>query len=395
MFISPGCKPAEVSVDFAGFKTQLYLDSAYNGRAGSWCEGRRQPQSKLAKVYLEERDRVTGHKYGKSAGSRRHRRSVMAIILFDLDGTLIDVSGSYDFAVTQTVRLYCERVAGLNVEGELVTYNELAALRAAGGFNNDWDLAAGLTIWALDQSGDRGIGATIDGGVYKDLPSVIDRIRASGGGLVGMAECVEPASVRQVGHGGSTVDTSLIVRIFQGVYLGEQFRAVYGLPSEYWDGPAACRRERPLVSGEVLAELGRRGAQGVVTGRPKLEAKLAVSMLSEWLSPRVVVSDDDLVDSSGRHRPDWRKPAGEPLRMALEQIAGPDGEVAIYLGDLPDDVVAVQNASRLTGRRIYSIGCAYGAADPKARAELLRSVGADRVVLRPEELPAVVDDLPA
>ena len=76
----------------------------------------------------------------------------MPVMLFDLDGTLIDVSGSYDFAVTQTVRLYCEKVAGLSVEGELVTFDELAALRSAGGFNNDWDLAAGLTIWALDQS---------------------------------------------------------------------------------------------------------------------------------------------------------------------------------------------------------------------------------------------------
>ncbi len=37
---------------------------------------------------------------------------------------------------------------------------------------------------------------------------------------------------------------------------------------------------------------------------------------------------------------------------------GTDGEVAIYIGDLPDDVVAVQNARRLTGRRIHSICCA-------------------------------------
>ena len=65
----------------------------------------------------------------------------------------------------------------------------------------------------------------------------------------------------------------------------------------------------------------------------------------------------------------------------------------MYLGDLPDDVVAVRNARRLTGRPIYSIGCAYGAADPGARAELLRSVGADQVVLKSDELPAVVDKL--
>ena len=316
----------------------------------------------------------------------------MPVILFDLDGTLIDVSGSYDFAVARTVELYCKKVAGLSVEGELVTVDELAALRSAGGFNNDWDLAAGLTIWALDQCRGK-LKDALNNAVYKTLPSAIDRIRAGGGGLTGLGGCVEQSSLRLVRHSGSSIHTSSIVRIFQEVYLGEQFRPVYGLSNEYWDGPAACQQERPLLRGTVLEELAERGSPGIVTGRPKLEADLAVSMLSEWLSPRVVVSDDDLVDASGRHRPDWRKPAGEPLRMALEQIGGANSEVAMYLGDLPDDVVAVKNARRLTGRRIYSIGCAYGAADPGARAELLRSVGADQVVVNSDELPDVVDKL--
>lgn len=315
----------------------------------------------------------------------------MPVLLFDLDGTLIDVSGSYDFAVAQTVKLYCERVSGLRVEGDLVTIGELAALRSAGGFNNDWDLAAGLTIWAVDRH--KGRRSAITNAVYNSLPSAIEGIKEAGGGLSGLGDLVEQSSVGVVGHQGSTIDTSRIVRIFQEVYLGEQFRAIYGTPNEYWQGPAACRRERPLVSGEVLEDPARRGSVGIVTGRPRLEAELAVSMLGEWLSPEVVVSDDDLVDACGRHRPEWRKPAGEPLCMALEQIGAADGEPAIYLGDLPDDVVAVRNARGLTGRRIYSIGCAYGAADSRARAELLRSVGADRLVLEPDELPAVVDEL--
>ncbi len=317
----------------------------------------------------------------------------MPVILFDLDGTLIDVSGSYDFAVARTVELYCKKVAGLSVEGELVTFDELAALRSAGGFNNDWDLAAGLTIWALDQYRGSSSSATVSNAAYSTLPSVIDRIRAGGGGLTGLGGCVEQSSLRLVRHSGSSIHTSSIVRIFQEVYLGEQFRPVYGLSNEYWEGPAACRQERPLLRGTVLEELARQGLPGIVTGRPRLEAELAVSMLSEWLSPRVVVSDDDLVDAGGRHRADWRKPAGEPLRMALDQIGGDTTEVAMYLGDLPDDVVAVRNAGSLTGRLIYSIGCAYGAADPGARAELLRSVGADQVVLKSDELPAVVDKL--
>lgn len=50
-------------------------------------------------------------------------------IIFDLDGTLIDVSKSYDMTVTQLVERY---------SGSPLTMEQLQALRAEGGFNDDW-----------------------------------------------------------------------------------------------------------------------------------------------------------------------------------------------------------------------------------------------------------------
>ncbi len=317
----------------------------------------------------------------------------MAIILFDLDGTLIDVSGSYDFAVTQTVRLFLRNAPGLETTDDLVQPADLAALRSAGGFNNDWDLAAGLTIWALDQSRRAKTKGPLTNAVYARLAGAVERVREAGGGLAGLQAMVGADSFFQVGRPTLSVGDSLITRIFQEVYLGEQFVSVYGQTRQYWTGPAAYQRERLLVAGEILKDLASRGLTGIVTGRPRIEAEIAASMLAEWLHPEVIISDDDLIDAAGKHRPDWRKPAGYPIKLALAKLEADDLSPVIYLGDLPDDVAAVRNAGLMTGRPIYSLGCAYAADDPNARAKLLRAAGADLVAESADQLPGLLDNI--
>ncbi len=316
-----------------------------------------------------------------------------AIILFDLDGTLIDVSGSYDFAVTQTVGLFLHNVAGLQVADGLVQPSDLATLRSAGGFNNDWDLAAGLTIWALDQSRQSRTEGPLTNALYANLAGAVEQIRENGGGLAGLKQVVGAESFFEIGRPTSAVNDSLITRIFQEIYLGEQFASVYGLSRQYWNGPAAYKRERLLVTGEILRDLASHGLTGIVTGRPRVEAEIAASMLAEWLRPEVIVSDDDLVDADGKHRPDWRKPAGEPIRLALSKLKAASAGPVIYLGDLPDDVAAARNAGEMTGRPIYCLGCAYAADDPKARARILREAGAVLVAESADQLPGLLDKL--
>ncbi|WP_395374146.1 aminotransferase class I/II-fold pyridoxal phosphate-dependent enzyme [Marinicella sp. W31] len=53
------------------------------------------------------------------------------VLAFDMDGVLIDTSASYDQCISQTVEL---------LTGHNVSLQDITVLRAAGGFNNDWDL---------------------------------------------------------------------------------------------------------------------------------------------------------------------------------------------------------------------------------------------------------------
>jgi len=53
----------------------------------------------------------------------------MDILVFDMDGVLVDVTGSYRAAIVETIRFYT---------GRTITNNEIQDWKNNGGYNNDW-----------------------------------------------------------------------------------------------------------------------------------------------------------------------------------------------------------------------------------------------------------------
>src|SRR3989338_2424146 len=58
--------------------------------------------------------------------------SMKPLLIFDIDGVLVDVSKSYRAAIKQTVEHFT---------GKEITLEEIQALKNKGGYNNDWDAA--------------------------------------------------------------------------------------------------------------------------------------------------------------------------------------------------------------------------------------------------------------
>ena len=78
----------------------------------------------------------------------------MDILIFDMDGVLIDVSRSYRETIQRTVRIYLETCLGFG-KGEKgpVTKEDISLFKSAGGFNNYWDLTSALLLYLLSISG--------------------------------------------------------------------------------------------------------------------------------------------------------------------------------------------------------------------------------------------------
>jgi HAD superfamily hydrolase (TIGR01548 family) len=64
-------------------------------------------------------------------------KKVNEAVLFDMDGVLVDVSGSYRKAIQETVRLFTGKKAQLK---------EIQEFKEKGGYNNDWDLTEAILI---------------------------------------------------------------------------------------------------------------------------------------------------------------------------------------------------------------------------------------------------------
>ncbi len=78
-----------------------------------------------------------------------------AVIVFDMDGVLVEVSQSYREAIRETVRHFT---------GELVSHDEIQDFKNAGGWNNDWLLSQRMI-------GDRGKNVS-----YPDVVEYFNRV---------------------------------------------------------------------------------------------------------------------------------------------------------------------------------------------------------------------------
>ncbi|MCX7553275.1 aminotransferase class I/II-fold pyridoxal phosphate-dependent enzyme [Marinicella sp. S1101] len=143
------------------------------------------------------------------------------LIAFDMDGVLIDTSQSYDQCIIESVKLLTE---------QMVTIQDVAAVRAQGGFNNDWVLTAEL-----------------------------------------------------IKNQGAEVPYEQVVSTFQSLYLGSEGKP--GLVEQEQD-----LLQQPLKA--QLFGTHDDPKTAVVTGRPRQEALQGVKQLD--IEPAFIVSADDV-----------------------------------------------------------------------------------------------------
>src|SRR3972149_4411584 len=83
----------------------------------------------------------------------------MDVLIFDMDGVLIDVSRSYRRTIQRTIQIYLETCLGFpKNRRSWITNEEISLFKSVGGFNNDWDLTSGLLLYLLSISGISSLG---------------------------------------------------------------------------------------------------------------------------------------------------------------------------------------------------------------------------------------------
>jgi phosphoglycolate phosphatase-like HAD superfamily hydrolase len=314
------------------------------------------------------------------------------LIVFDMDGVLIDVSNSYRDTVRQTAGLFFSPAKQAELLPDpLFDLADLAEVKQSGGLNNDWDLSC-LVISLLFKILEAKAVST-SGDPWCDYRKTISRcnvrrladfIKSKDKPLLTLLERYgkinEPLVAQfYIGDVGSG---NIIKQIFQEIYLGEKlFISTYKGTPEMYSGDGYILKEKVLIDVSILEKLARKHVLAIATGRPRAEADYPLEHFNLKKYFRYVYSLDDCIREEKRilkesgQKVSLSKPDPYMLDAIAESVAD---EVAenYYVGDMPDDMLAARNSRA----GFKGIGMLLSAPEKDVLKKSLSQAGADHIV---------------
>jgi HAD superfamily hydrolase (TIGR01548 family) len=337
------------------------------------------------------------------------------LVIFDLDGTLVDVRDSYREAVRRTVQAYFGQVLGLRGNTALVSHRDIQAFKLAGGLNNDWDLSAALIRYLLSlldtvpqvshnvssiheaartlrRAGSQLTLTLAELDKRSDFEAMARELNQAGGGLAGLASLLGSLEHPLLFYSGDLTNHNVVQRLFQEFYLGRRyFSSLHRTPPYFYRGPGLIEQETLLVSRALLQALDQATDHklGVATGRPEAEARLALDIFQIGGYFRSVVAHEDVVAEESRmarlgEPTTLSKPHPYVVLEAAERLDPGGQRPAVYIGDTPDDMTAARLANRQ--RPFTGWGALWATSDPEVVRVALQEAGAERILDHPEEL---------
>ena len=287
--------------------------------------------------------------------ARTLSRVVPDAIVFDVDGVLIDVRGSFLEAVKRTVQHVVIRETGIRDRGPLVDDALIATFKRAGGFNNDWDLAHALALW------------------YVEATPAADTVelRQRAGDPLAAARVALRARASRVPHPSHDEVKESMLELYWGSAEAER---LFGVRPRLGMREPLLASERVLLRPETTNALLRLGVTrfGVLTGRLRIEWDAVCGRVP--LPRDLVVATDE----------DGRKPDPLLLRGIVQRLGA---RHPWYVGDVMDDwrLVAAY-------RERFGAGTADAVlvvSDPTDE-RALRAAGARRFIRDVNELPGAL-----
>lgn len=315
--------------------------------------------------------------------------------LFDVDGVLIDTARSYRLAVIHATDRLVRAVNGLTQAPDpLLTPEDVAAFKLAGGFNSDWDATQMLTaLWTARLR------------EWHGLPEAAVGVRewAAQAGAAARAQRGGVAWMRATFPASAIPDDEVARWAHDEFYWGAALvRELLGHEPRYAPEAAGfVHNEALLLPPDVFPALASAGITrlGLITGRVGPEVGWAVRRLAAGSG--LNTAEDAVSPFAWHDGPHGLSPFG--VVVTGEAIAKPDPQAlayaarslgargGMYVGDTADDLDLVlrYRAEMLshdsTLPHFLAVSVASG-----AEAEVYAARGADAVIAHVRELPDVL-----
>lgn len=272
--------------------------------------------------------------------------SMVDSLILDIDGVILDVSSSFRLAISQTVQHYFFRLLKFEGDEILLTPSETQPFKLAGGFNNDWDLSAAAILFYLVKAESL---STKDLTVLKEKgQSVKDftvAVRRAGGGIEGVKEVLFTGLTRdQRLKVEKAWDRQKISQLFQEFYGGVDYcKKLYGFKPPYNRRKGLINEERILIKKDALKPFLPKVA--ILTGRTEKETEVALERVSlkNLVPQKQIIFDGGLKEEMKKPRPGALLKLADILKSKL----------AVYVGDVFDDLLTVRNANQADLSRLF------------------------------------------
>ncbi|MDP2643649.1 MAG: HAD hydrolase-like protein [Desulfobacterales bacterium] len=325
------------------------------------------------------------------------------MIVFDMDGVLIDVSKSYRHAVRETAKLFFQEARRReDLPDPLFSLSDLATVQQSGGLNNDWDLTCFIIDLLFDLVRPLKISTHPDPWLrYQETVRCCEAeglarfLKSSKRPLSMLLEKKKKPDndfilslyTNDVGSG------NIIKQIFQEIYLGNDlFRSIYGLAPAVFHGKGLIGLEEPLINRPDLQWLAKNNLLAIATGRPRIEAEHPLNHFGMKENFSAIYTLDDCLREEKRilHDQGLKVCLSKPDPYMLDAIAARERDSVsdcYYIGDMPDDMeAAVRSTNGFVG-----LGFLGSAPDKDAlKTGLLRS-GAQHIIKDVKELKRFFD----
>ena len=320
------------------------------------------------------------------------------LIVFDMDGVLVDVSGSY----RETVRLaagffFAGARSAESLPEPLFSLADLAVIKQSGGLNNDWDLTAvvidllfGLVEAKLPvETGDNW--KAFDAAVEScDVGALAEFLKSESRPLAARykGQKAPRHPLIQMLYSGDVGSGNVIKQIFQEIYLGEAlFSRIYNLPPKIYRGRGYIYKEKLLIESDRLKALSEDNILAIATGRPRAEADIPLDHFDIRRYFEMVLTLDDCLQAEEklRQRDGKSVSLSKPNPFMLDAVADAMGERVqkrYYIGDMPDDMQAAGNSKA----GYVGVGLVLSAPEKEALKEKLAAAGADHLIENFEDL---------
>lgn len=312
-------------------------------------------------------------------------------VIFDCDGTLVDISNSYNACIKHTAGFILERIIGGKQWYDLVTDEIILKFRMSGGFNNDTDTTYASILSAVAAKTDDlelarkfvlNIAAHAD---ERGIVSIEQYLSE-----VGFSDTVKSVK-EQLKYPGS-VGSSLLSTAFDEFFYGKElFVKMHGLEPVFTNSQGFIDGDEAVISSDSARQISGifNGNIAIVSGRSRLAAEYTLKPILSYfnLNASVFIEDEEKVVNDPSQ---VKKPSPYALLKSMKAF---NANSALCIGDSVEDILMARKAAE--GANVRTIFCGvYGAVpDRDLQFKVFMEREADLIIENINILPHLLKSL--